>query len=137
MWKVSHSETVQAPAANIWSRWTNVDNWPEQDITLASASIQGAFELGSTLILRPVKAPPVRARLALVSPEDGFAYITKLPFASLQYTHHLEAKGAVTEFTHEVSITGPLFWLYAPLLGRRLEQIMIAKMQKIAELASA
>lgn len=134
MWKVSHTETVAAPPSAIWSRWTNVENWPKQDTTLASASIKGAFELGSTLTLRPIKSPPIRARLALVTPDVGFAYITKLPLGTLQYTHHLDEKNGQTEFTHSVAITGALFWLYAPILGRRLEQTMIAKMKRIAEL---
>lgn len=134
MWKASHTETVAAPGASIWSRWTNVESWPEQDETLASASIQGPFELGSTLILKPKNAPKTKSTLALVTPDVGFAYITKIPLAKLQFTHHLEERSGKTEFTHSVSISGPLFWLYTPLLGRRLEQLMIARMQRIVEL---
>jgi len=134
MWKVSHTETVAAPAASVWSRWTNVENWPEQDETLAAASIEGPFELGSKLIQKPKKSPKTRSTLALVTPDVGFAYVTKIPLAKLQFTHHLDEKNGRTEFTHSVSITGPLFWLYAPMLGRSLERVMIARMKKIVEL---
>lgn len=134
MWKATHSATVNAPSTAVWARWRDVEKWPDQDISLKSAKISGAFELGSTITLRPNGLPKIKARLAIVTPEVGFAYVGKLPLATIQFTHDLEPLDTGTTFTHSVSINGPLWWFYAELFGRTLERNLKARVNKIASL---
>ncbi len=134
MWKATHTATVNASPEAIWERWVDVDKWPEQDASLKSASISGPFELGSTITLQPKNAPKVKVRLALVTPNAGFVSVGKLPLATLRFTHHLEELKSGTSFTQSVSITGPMAWFYATIMGNKMEQNLVARVDKMAGL---
>lgn len=136
MWKVSHTETVTAPAASIWNRWSHVENWPEYDKSLTSTSINGSFELGSVITLQSKKLPKTKFTLAIVTSDIGFAMVSKLPLAKIQMTYHIEEKSDSTEFTQSISISGPLFWLYSLFFGNSLQRTLVSRMQQLAELVS-
>jgi hypothetical protein len=128
------SKTTSAPASAIWQRWAEVAKWPEQDTSLNSASIDGPFEVGSTITLKPKGSPTVKIMLIEMQAGVSFAAEGKLPLAKLRFDHNIVSSGDKTTFSVVVTISGPLSGLFGALMGAKMESNLHARMAKIVQL---
>lgn len=133
MWKASHTETVAATAAAIWMHWTDVARWPLQDDGLESASINGPFEVGSLITMKPKGSPTVAVKLVKVTPNQSFASVGGLPLTTLRFEHLLEpGDDGTIQFTQSVTMDGPLAWLFSRLMGPMMARGLEKRMRKLA-----
>lgn len=130
----SYSETVKAPPQEVWKLWENVAAWPKQDSSIVSASIEGPFEVGSKITIKPKGSPAVKVTLVKVEQNKGFESVGKLPLAKLRFVHKITTQGNKTTFRQSVIINGPLSGLFARGLGKSMDKNLQARVQKMAEL---
>ncbi len=137
MWRSSNTQTAKSSLEALWQHWTDVANWPQQDASLESASINGDFQVGSIITLKPKGSPTVKVRLIEVKPCTSFSTIGKLPLTKLQFYHYAAPTSAGIEFTQSVTMTGPLSGLFSLLFGKKMTDNLKARMSKLAELLNA
>ncbi|GAB4125604.1 MAG: hypothetical protein Fur005_17810 [Roseiflexaceae bacterium] len=132
----SHREETQAAPGRIWEIWVDVANWPLWDTELISAEMEGPFQLGQQGRLQAKGSPPARFVISAYEAGQSYTFRTDLPFAQLHMRRDLHHTG-ITSFTHTVSFTGTLGWLFGLLLGSRYQTALPKAMQRIREHAEA
>ena len=113
-----------------------MERWPEWDTELASASLDGSFALGAKGRLKPKSGPSSRFFTSELTPEESYAFTTRLPLRELKVRRYLTRKEGGAFFTHEVSFVGPLASVFGNLLGRRYREalpVVMENLRKIAE----
>ena len=135
MWTYEHTETTRATPAQLWARYAEPATWPEWDAETAWVTVEGPVAVGSRGTLKPVHGPATRFTFTEVSPEVGFADVTRLPLARLAFTHRIEPLGTGSRFTHGVTISGPLAPLFARVVGKGIAAGLPSAMRALAQLA--
>jgi hypothetical protein len=137
MWKTEASSITQASPATIWRLYTDLPNWKDWDHGIAASQLEGEFVAGTHGWLHPVGAPEALPFvLTKVVPLEMFADQTKMPGATLSFSHHLETTQTGTRITHTVRIEGEAWQQYAAGLGAELEQDLPRTVAKLASLAT-
>jgi Polyketide cyclase / dehydrase and lipid transport len=134
MWKAEFTKNAQATPEALWERWTDVANWPQQDESLQSASINGPFAVGSIITLKPKGSPTVNVQLIEVTSLKSFSSTGQLPLAKLQFDHKAKSDAGKIEFTQSVTMSGPLSSLFSRLMGKKMAENLEARMTKLAAL---
>lgn len=137
MWKAEFTKSAQATPEALWERWTDVANWPEQDESLQSSSINGPFVVGSIITLKPKGSPTVKVQLIEVTPLKTFSSTGQLPLAKLQFDHKAKLDGVKLEFAQSVTMTGPLSGLFSKLMGAKMAENLEARMTKLVKLLNS
>ncbi|MCW2882262.1 MAG: polyketide cyclase/dehydrase and lipid transport [Sphaerisporangium sp.] len=138
MWTFEHTETTTATPSQVWRRYADPTTWPEWDHETESVILEGPFAAGTRGRLKPIGAPAVRFELSTVLPQRQFTDVSRLPLALMTFAHHLEPlPGGGSRFTHRISITGPLTFMFARLIGRKVAVGLPEAMRRLARLAEA
>ncbi len=99
-------------------------------------SLDGPFHEGTRGSLKPRTGPRTTFTITEVTPGRSFTDVSTLPFATLTFRHDISPSAEGTSFTHAISITGPLAWLFGPLIGRALAADVPDAMRALAVLAA-
>ena len=128
-------ETGASPE-KLWKYWSDVGSWPLWDEGIEWASLEGAFEKGTTGRLKPKGGPPVPFVLLWVDPTRGFSDESRLPLGRLRFEHRwFPMENGHVEFTHRVSFHGPLGFLYAVLMGPSFRKDLPESMRSLARMS--
>lgn len=119
----------------MWRIWTNVADWPRWDTALVSASLDGPFILHGCGRLVSRGGPPSPFVITQIDPGQSYTFTTRLPLAQLNVRRTLAETSAGTQFTHDVSFTGPLGWMFGLILGRRFRAMLPSVMERIRQIA--
>lgn len=114
--------TVAAKPSELFARWVDVDTHPEWSSDLEWIRLEEHLAVGARGQLKPKRGP--RSRFSVTELEDGrtFADTTHLLGAALTFRHRCEPSGHGARVTVDVTVSGPLAWLWARILGRRSMQ---------------
>jgi Polyketide cyclase / dehydrase and lipid transport len=137
MWRFEHTETTSATPAQLWSRYADPTSWPQWDHETESVTIEGPLAVGARGRLKPKGGPWTSFVVTEAEPGVGFADVTSLPLARLEFRHRIEAVPGGSRFTHAVTISGPLSPLFARVIGRTIAAEMPTAMAALARLATA
>jgi len=135
--KFSHTVKTHASPENIWQIWVDVNNWPRWDTELESASIEGDFTLYAKGKLKPKNAHVSVFFISDLEPNKSYTFTTQLPLCKLNVRRYLTIDQSGTFFTHEISFTGLLSFLFSNLLGRKFQKVLPEVMDNIRKLAEA
>jgi ligand-binding SRPBCC domain-containing protein len=135
MWSFENTETTTATPAAVWARYAEPTTWPEWDHEIEKVTVEGPLAVGTRGTLKPVGGPLTRFAYTQVEPGVSFTDVTKLPLARLTFRHRIEPTAEGCRFTHQVSITGPLSWLFARIIGRKIEAGLATAMRALAAMA--
>lgn len=130
----SHTLKTNAPE-EVWWRWTEVETWHEWDTEVASAALEGDFNLGAKGNLKPKTGPGSSFTITELTPQQSYTFTTQLPLAKLHVKRSFSADR--TAFTHEVSFTGLLAPLFGRLLGKRFQAVLPQVMMNLRELTES
>lgn len=137
MWTFSHTETTAAAAAALWSHYADPESWPTWDRETEAVTVDGPFAVGTTGTLKPVGGPLTRFVLTEVTPGESFTDVTRLPLARLTFGHRIEPHDGGSRFTHTVTFTGPLAWLFRRVIGKGIAAGLPEAMARLADTAAA
>lgn len=135
MWTAEHTILTNLPARAIWNTWADIENWPRWDRGLEWCKTEGAFQAGTTYTLKPVGGPEVRAEITECQPLRRFADVTRLPLATMEFSHELTESQEGLRVTHRVRIWGPLGFVFAQLIGKDAARDLPATMRQLVETA--
>jgi hypothetical protein len=100
-----------------------MDTWPDWDWdwdgAVAWSRLDRPFAAGTTGELKPKGGPKVRFVIETLEPRSEFTDVSAMPGAKLRIRHLVTVDGdGRSRVDSEVSIDGPLAWLWGRVLGR-------------------
>ncbi len=110
--------TSSAPPDAFFARWADMDTWPEWDEAVAWARLDGPFAAGSTGVLKPKGGPKVSFVIETLVEGVEFTDVSSMPGARLRIRHLVSVEGRATRVDVDVSIEGPLAWLWRRAIGK-------------------
>ena len=130
--------TSTAPPTAFFARWEDMDTWPEWDTAVAWTRLDGPFAVGTTGELKPRGGPKVRFRIETLEPGSEFTDVSTMPGATLRIRHLVAVDDeGLTRVDIEVSLDGPLAWLWGRLLGRGIARSTPEGLAHLVVLAEA
>ena len=133
--KFSHTLKTAASPTQIWTIWTDVENWSQWDTELKDARLEGLFRLGAIGKLTPKTGQVARFEISQFTLEESYTFTVQLPLCKLNVYRYLHSRSNDTYFTHEVSFQGLLAPLFGLLLGRQFQTVLPSVMENIKQIA--
>ena len=134
--KFSHTVKTLAFPEKIWSIWIDVENWSAWDTELSDSNLAGAFILGAKGKLKPKNGRVSQFTVSQLNPGQSYTISIGLPLCKLNVYRYLSDRPDGLYFTHEVSFTGLLSFIFGLLLGRKFRAVLpevMGNLQQIAE----
>ena len=125
--------SAAAPAA-FFARWADMATWPEWNSDMEWARLDGPFAAGSTGVLKPKGGPKTKFVIAEVSDRE-FTDVSLLLGARLTFRHLVSTDAEGTHVSVEVSMSGPMAFLWNKILGKGLKASLQKDLELLAEAA--
>ncbi len=123
--KFEESITVAASAEKIFAVYAAVAQWPEWDLEVDSASLNGPFSLGSTGKIKPKGAPESEIELIELTENKSFTIECKLPLCKMHFVHELAPQGnGATKVVNGLAFSGLLAPVFGRLIGKGIAKSM-------------
>jgi hypothetical protein len=121
MWTKSHSIiTKEVTKEQIWKLFSDVNNWHTWDQGIEYAKLDGAFETGNTILLRPKGGPEVKINLLQLVPNQLYLDVTRFPLAKMYGEHIFEETPEGLKITITMSVKGILSFLWVKLVAQKI-----------------
>ncbi len=124
MWKTGVSRKTAATPRQIWSVWTDVAHWNRCDADITRSELSGAFETGSTGVIKPQDGPQTKRRIITCTVGKSFTHRTIWPLCTVDFIHEITASDDGTLVTHRIEIKGGWYFLFVRIMGRPREKIL-------------
>lgn len=112
------TQTTKATPADIFQLWADVNSWAEYDHGIEWAKLTDTFGAGGHYMLKPKGGPKVKAKILVADANSRFIDESQLPGAKLKFDHELSAQNGVTTVKLTMTISGPLSFIWAKILGK-------------------
>lgn len=121
MWTKSYSKTVEnLNATQVWTVWTDVNQWHTWQDDIEYAKLNGEFKNGSVIHFKPKGGPNIKLELTKVKPDSVFVDLTRFPLARMYDFHELIDHGNKLEIKSTIQIEGPLSFLWRKLVAENV-----------------
>jgi hypothetical protein len=117
---ITLAKTTQKTTANpsaIFALWADINHWAEHDQGIEWAKLVEDFAEGSAYTIKPKGGPKVNATILTIVPDKKFVDVSHLFGAKLQFDHTVSKDDRTTTVTVTMTLSGPLAWLWAKILG--------------------
>jgi hypothetical protein len=136
-WRFEHSEDSAANPQAVWRHYLDVPNWCDwSQQGVEWSRLDGPFEVGTKGQSKPPGSRPLRFRLVAVEPDAYFATEARLPGGRLRFDHVIEPRDSGVRITHRVTLSGPLAFLYAPVVKKSVKQGLPDGVDRLAAMAA-
>ncbi len=118
---ITLSETTQQTRARpdaVFALWADVDHWAEYDDGIEWARLADDFRVGGRLTIKPRGVPRTKAEILIVEANRRFVNSSHLLGAKLRFDHTVVNQDNVTIVSVVVTLSGPLSFLWARLVGK-------------------
>ena len=136
---ITIDRTLEAtvPASAVWARcYADPSGWSQWNPEIASAEMQGPFEVGSTARVRFKTGLRLRFRLVEVEQGRMFTDEARLPGARMGHRHLLEPTDTGVRLRNTIYFEGPLSRLWAALMRKRATRAIEEGQRRAAALAA-
>lgn len=137
MWKRTYTEVFEdvTPEA-IWSVWKDVNHWHLWDTDIDYCKLEGPFEVGQILKLKPKGAKEVNITLVEVTPNVSYTDCTHFPGAKMYgyHTMNREPNGRL-RLTTIMTVEGPLGFIWRFLVAQGIVDTLGEQTRALVEVA--
>lgn len=118
--KILAQTTVQTKAKPeaIFKLWADINHWADHDKGIEWAKLTDTFMAGGHYTIKPKGGPKVKATILVVEQNKRFVDVSHLLGAKLKFDHSLTQQANTTSVSVTMSLSGPLGWLWAKILGK-------------------
>jgi uncharacterized protein YndB with AHSA1/START domain len=106
MWVHEHAARTSARPSEVWRVLSNLDDWASWDTSMEWVRLDGPFEVGSRVLMKPLGQDPITSTIVEVSPERRYADETTFEGVTLRFSHTLSPVAEGTLVVHRLEITG-------------------------------
>ncbi|MBS1988614.1 hypothetical protein JST56_06530 [Candidatus Dependentiae bacterium] len=125
MCQKEYSVVADVSREQVWKAWSDVSNWNKWDHDIEWSILEGEFENGGVVTLKPRNSGVVRSVIEDCKPLTSFTNATKIKLcgitlATLRFSHFLENHKAAIKITNTIEVTGPCAWIFWFLIGKNI-----------------
>ena len=131
------SATSTAPAAGFFARWIDHNSWGQWSPDTDWVKLDGPVALGATGVIKPTGGPKTRFTISALELDHEYTDTSYLPGARLVFQHLVRAEGGVTTLDVAVSMSGPLAWLWARVMGGSFRDSTQSDLDRLVALVEA
>lgn len=118
MWEYEHTAETTAPPERIWALWADVSGWGSWNPGVEEIDINGPFEAGSVITMKPPGEDAVALRIAEAVPSERFVDEAAFGDVVVRTEHEIVPAGAQTaRVVYRMQITGVAADEVGPELG--------------------
>lgn len=137
MWTRSHSITTkEVTKEQMWKLFTDVNNWHKWDTGIDYTKMEGKFEKGNLIELKPKKGPKAKIELIEVIENKKFLSVSKFPLAEMYFDHLLEETVDGLKITQTITMNGLLGFLWVKIVAQDIVNNLPMGMQEQVKYAS-
>lgn len=110
---------VKAPPEKVWAVMEEVQRWPEWTESMTSVELVDGATLapGAKAKIKQPRIPATVWEVTDVSPNQGFAWVSKSPGGRTIADHRIEPSEGGSRVTLSVDMTGPVNAAFGVLFG--------------------
>lgn len=127
MFEASSSERADAEPAAIWALWADVERWSSWNEQVEHVEVDGELAPGAVVRVKLRRGGTVSHRVTALDPGHLLVTEARFPGATQGHEHRVEVRGRESEITHRLYVRGPLWPLFALLLGRKRMRKAVAR----------
>ncbi|MGI8553272.1 MAG: polyketide cyclase [Dehalococcoidia bacterium] len=121
MWSHVYTGGATASREAVWKVLRNIDEWASWDTSMEWVRLQGPFQIGSEVVMKPKGQEPITSVIVEAMENEVYADESNLGDVILRFSHTLEAlDNGGTRVIHRLEITGPAADQVGPDSVRRL-----------------
>ncbi|MBD2768370.1 SRPBCC family protein [Hymenobacter sp. BT664] len=125
MWTKSHSiVTKDVTKEQMWALFADVNNWHTWDKGIEFAKLEGRFDSGNRITLRPNGGPTLKVDLIELIENKRFLVLTHFPFAKMYVEHRFEEVLEGLKITNSVSVKGLLGFIWVKLVAAKIAEAL-------------
>lgn len=117
---IEESIHIDAPADAVFALYSDVASWSRWDPDTSEARLDGPFEAGTPGRIVPTKGRGAPMRVTEVTPNRSFTVVAWIPLFRMQFDHELTPTATGVRALHRVRFSGPLSFLFGPIVGRQV-----------------
>jgi hypothetical protein len=129
--------TSTAPASRFFARWIDHDSWGEWSPDTDWVHLDGPVALGTSGVIKPTGGPKTRFTISALDPDREYTDTSFLPGARLVFQHLVVSESGLTRLDVTVSMSGPLRWLWARIMGAGFRESTQADLDRLVALVEA
>ncbi|TGL64677.1 polyketide cyclase [Leptospira sarikeiensis] len=135
MWKYEYTTLVHGlDAGTLWEARSDIKNWSKWDSDIEWTKVEGKISVGTEFILKPKGGFTCKAVVTESEKPSVFGDVTFLPGAKMKFLHSFYPMKEGTEIKVELSISGPLGFLWKKIIGEEQAKGMEKEISRFAEL---
>jgi hypothetical protein len=127
--------TIAVPPRTIFKIWSDVERWKDWDPDTQEARLNGAFAVGCTGHLVPTKGKGVNIKITECTTDKSFTCVGGIPGFSMAFVHEVRPLSEGCEVLHRVTFSGPLSFIFAPLIGAQIRKGLPVTMTSLKKYA--
>jgi len=121
MWSRSYSITSkEVTAAQMWQLFSDVNNWPSWDNSVAFSSLEGKFETGNHFMFQPKGGPKMKIGIHEAIENQGFTDCTRFPGALMYGVHSFEPTEDGLRITTTMKMKGILGFVWRKIVAEKI-----------------
>lgn len=101
----------------VWSVWSDVNNWHKWDTDIDMAQLKGPFAAGSKFILKPKGGPKVNLEFVEITPLTSYTDFTRFPLAKMYGIHNMIETAEGLELHCKIKLEGPLSFVWQKIVA--------------------
>jgi hypothetical protein len=118
MWTHEYTAETATGREAVWRVLRDLDQWASWDTSMEWVRLQGPFQAGSEVVMKPKGQDPITSVIVEASENQRYADQTNLGEVTLRFSHTLEPlAGGGTRVIPRLEITGPAADQVGPELG--------------------
>jgi uncharacterized protein YndB with AHSA1/START domain len=138
MCEYKRSAQTSASPQRVWSIWSDTSRWQEWNPTVKSMKLQGDFKAGSTATMETTEGRTHAMTIESIDPERSFVLGTAvIPGTRFHFRCEITPLDGGSHISQGISMSGPLAWLVAPLMGNQIAKTFIPIVASLAKKAES
>jgi uncharacterized protein YndB with AHSA1/START domain len=132
------SRTTTASPERVWSLWSDPNNWSRWNSGIRSATINGPLVSGATGTMETNRGSKHAVTFSDVeSPRRMTMTMSGPPLTTFSFICEVTPNGSGSTIAQSVAISGPLAFIFAPLMGKMMASHFVPVLDDLAGAAEA
>lgn len=125
--------SIASPEA-FFARWLEYDTWAQWSPDTEWVKVDGPVAVGTRGVLKTKGGPKVKFVISACTPGREYTDSSLLPGARLVFQHTVVPDGTGSKSAVLVTMSGPLSWLWAKIMGGRFRASAQADLDRLVDL---
>jgi hypothetical protein len=132
------SRATTASPDRVWRLWSDTNNWNRWNTGIRNAQIDGPMANGVTGTMTTNRGSTHAVTFSNVVPLRGFSMsMSGPPGATITFTCEITPSGAGSTIAQSASFSGPLAFLWGPLMGSQMAPHFVPVLDDLAAAAES